>query len=981
MTPEPSRLPVPPGAIPRAVDHDGEPDRRDFTDGGHTGFHRGVLHPGPEAFTGMRAALVITTHECLEESEPSPDAILRDTNDIAAVLGDPDGGAFTVTSLLNRTTQEIRLGIEDFLAERTAGDQMLIYVSGRALLDARRRLFFAGTDTRSDRLASTSVEAGWLAERLAECPAQRQIVILDTDHSGSYPGPAAGRPATEPDAPGRARAILTSSGPDPTANDDPPETENSGTSFTHRLVQGLRSGAADVDADGFVTIEDAYAYIQRLTGPGRRRPHRWMTGGGSLVLARTPRSIDAAPPVADADTPPPDHRAAHVTDVTDLTDLTDATTVGPCPRIGPVPIAMPNPRTPLSPDLTIVRTPDVGHALKVAQALDPAQALAAVQGLDAAEVIEVAQVLEIAQVLQAGAVRPPRGTDRPVRPGSARRPQIGEILVENGVITSEQLDLALTTQRQSPGPHCWIGKVVVDLGLASEHDVAESLADLLHLDVIDLSKVVPAPDMVRLLPRAVAERTRVLVIDRTPGGELVVAACDPTNVVAFDDVRLYTRSTDLKVYVATDSQIRDQLNRAWSLGSDSSQVADIVQEVAGTNDEPKHWLDTSDEDAPIVRLVSQILGDGVRLRASDIHIEVQRDTLRVRYRVDGLLREVMEAPRRVAASVISRIKIISGLDIAERRIPQDGRTRFSVEGTAIDARVSTLPSLHGEKVVIRLLTRGDDVPSLPSLGLEPDQLLLVEAALAVPQGLMLITGPTGSGKTNTLYSAIAKIRSPELNIVTLEDPIEVQIPGITQVGVNEKTGMTFSRGLRSILRQDPDIILVGEVRDGETAQLALKAALTGHMVLTTLHTNSAVAALTRLVDMGAEPFIIASSLTISIAQRLVRRPCQTCIAPYQPDDVTLALLGLVPDDLANATPRKGTGCHECGDTGYRGRTAAYEVLNIDGPMRQVLLKEPTESAITAQAQAAGMVTLRAAAILKALQGKTTFEEAVRVTSR
>jgi type IV pilus assembly protein PilB len=564
---------------------------------------------------------------------------------------------------------------------------------------------------------------------------------------------------------------------------------------------------------------------------------------------------------------------------------------------------------------------------------------------------------------------------------AAERRRLGDLLVDSGLITAEQLQAALASQRETPGPRRRIGQVVSDLGFASDRDVAECLARLLGLDLIDLSKIVPAPDVVRLLPRSVAERTRVLVIDRTDSGELVVAAADPTNVLAFDDVRLYTRSSELKVYVATDSQIRDQLNRAWALGSDSSQMAEIVQEAAGAGEEEGEFGASSDDDAPIVKLVNQILGDAVRLRASDIHIEVQRETLRVRYRVDGLLRDVMEVPKRVSTAVISRVKIVSGLDIAERRVPQDGRTRFAVEGTAIDARISTLPSLHGEKVVIRLLTRGDAIPSLSELGLEPDQLELLGAALSVPQGLVLITGPTGSGKTNTLYSAIAQIRSPQKNIVTLEDPVEVQLSGITQVGVNEKTGMTFSRGLRSILRQDPDIILVGEVRDGETAELALKASMTGHLVLTTLHTNSAVAALTRLVDMGAEPFLVASSLTASIAQRLVRRPCETCTEPYLPDELTLTLLGLVPADLAGATPRHGSGvgCQDCGGTGYRGRTAVYEVLTVDAPMRQVLMKDPTEAAISAQARAAGMVTLRAAAILKALRGQTTFEEAIRVT--
>src|SRR3954471_3262550 len=562
------------------------------------------------------------------------------------------------------------------------------------------------------------------------------------------------------------------------------------------------------------------------------------------------------------------------------------------------------------------------------------------------------------------------------------RKRLGDVLVESGLLTPQQLELALEEQRKDTGPRRRLGQVVADLGLAAERDVAKALADLLGLELIDLSRVMPAPDVVRLLPRTVAERTRVLVLDRTPTG-LVVAAADPTNVLALDDVKLYTRTPELQVLVATDSQIRDQINRAWSIGHDGGggDVSAIVDSVDDDSDETSALSDipVGTEDAPIVKLVSQILSDAVHVGASDIHIEVQREALRVRFRVDGLLRDVMNAPRRIATSVISRIKVVSGLDIAERRLPQDGRTRFTVGDHEIDARVSTLPSLHGEKIVIRLLTRGDAVPSLDGLGFEAQQLALFRSALSVPQGLVLITGPTGSGKTNTLYSAIAEIRNPDRNIVTLEDPIEVQLPGITQVGVSEKTGMTFSRGLRSILRQDPDIILVGEVRDGETAELALKAAMTGHLVLTTLHTNSAVAALTRLVDMGVEPFLVASSLTAAIAQRLVRRPCTGCAAPYHPDAVTLAALGLTAADLAGASPTRGTGCPECGGTGYRGRTAVYEVLDVDAAMRQVLLKDATEASVAAQARSAGMVALRASAVEKARAGLTTFEEALRVT--
>ena len=577
------------------------------------------------------------------------------------------------------------------------------------------------------------------------------------------------------------------------------------------------------------------------------------------------------------------------------------------------------------------------------------------------------------------ALRRARSVDGDARGMMQIRRRLGDVLVESGLLTPQQLELALEEQRKDSGPRRRLGQVVADLGLAAERDVAKALADLLGLELIDLSRMVPAPDVVRLLPRAVAERTRVLVLDRTPTG-LVVAAADPTNVLALDDVKLYTRTPDLQVLVATDSQIRDQIARAWAISHDGGDVSAIVESVDEDDDDGGlSDIPVGTEDAPIVKLVNQILADAVHLRASDIHIEVQRDALRVRYRVDGLLRDVMNAPKRIATSVISRIKVVSGLDIAERRIPQDGRTRFAVGDHDIDARVSTLPSLHGEKVVIRLLTRGDAVPPLDGLGFDARQLALFRSALSVPQGLVLITGPTGSGKTNTLYSAIAEIRNPDKNIVTLEDPVEVQLPGITQVGVSERTGMTFSRGLRSILRQDPDVILVGEVRDAETAELALKASMTGHLVLTTLHTNSAVAALTRLVDMGAEPFLVASSLTAAIAQRLVRRPCAPCAKPYEPDPVTLAALGLVWADLAGARPMRGTGCPECGGTGYRGRTAVYEVLDVDTAMRQVLLKDPTESSVAAQARAAGMITLRASAVEKARAGETTFEEALRVT--
>jgi type IV pilus assembly protein PilB len=558
------------------------------------------------------------------------------------------------------------------------------------------------------------------------------------------------------------------------------------------------------------------------------------------------------------------------------------------------------------------------------------------------------------------------------------RRRLGEVLIDSHLITQPQLEHALSVQATDSGPRRRLGQVVAALGYASEREVAEALATHLGLKAFDLARVVPAPDVVRLLPRAVAERTGVLVMDRHESGGLVIATSDPTNVLALDDVKMYTRAPELFVVVAPATQIKDHLARAWSLSEDTavSMIEDAEEQAAP--DEQLGSTGTSD-DAPIVKLVNQVLGDAARLRASDIHIEMQRSGLRIRYRVDGLLRDAKTAPSPLGPTIVSRVKIMSGLDIAERRVPQDGRSRIVVDGSPIDTRVSTLPSLHGEKVVVRLLTRADNVPTLESLGFEPEQLETFLAALSVPQGLVLITGPTGSGKTNTLYAAIHQTMTPDKNIVTLEDPIEVQLPGITQVQVNEKTGMTFGAGLRSILRQDPDIVLVGEVRDGQTAEMALKASQTGHLVLTTLHTNSAVAALTRLVDMGVEPFLVASSLTAAVGQRLVRKPCESCAEGYIPDDGTLAVLGLRIDDILDATPLKGVGCPDCAGTGYRGRTAVYEVLQVDAAMRQVLMTSATESAVGAQAKAAGMMTMRAAALAKARRGETTFEEVVRVT--
>jgi type IV pilus assembly protein PilB len=385
------------------------------------------------------------------------------------------------------------------------------------------------------------------------------------------------------------------------------------------------------------------------------------------------------------------------------------------------------------------------------------------------------------------------------------------------------------------------------------------------------------------------------------------------------------------------------------------------------------------DDAPTVRLVTTLLVDAVRVGASDVHVEPQRGDLRIRYRVDGVMRDVMTLPRSATPAITSRIKIVSGLDIAERRLPQDGRTRFVVDGRPVDARVSTMPAIHGEKVVVRLLTRSDQVPAVDAVGLDPDQLAAVRSAVAGAQGLVIVTGPTGSGKTSTLYSLLPEVDVGERNVVSLEDPVEVQFPGITQVQVHERAGLTFSRGLRAVLRQDPDVVLVGEIRDSETAELAVRASLTGHLVLTTMHTNSTVAAMTRFLEMGIEPFMVGSSLEIVVAQRLVRRPCHGCTVAYEPDPALLRSLGVTEDRLEGASPVRGVGCIECGQTGYRGRLGVFEVLRVDQALRRVLANDPSERAIADAA--AGLVTLRESAVRKALRGETTFDEVARVSPR
>lgn len=460
-----------------------------------------------------------------------------------------------------------------------------------------------------------------------------------------------------------------------------------------------------------------------------------------------------------------------------------------------------------------------------------------------------------------------------------RRRHLGDVLVEQGIVTEPMLHQVLADQwrlRQHPermdSTRARLGTMLVNRQLATEEQVATALGELLGREVIDPTDVPVDPEFARRLPRAMAEHDQVMLVGDGPRGLRVIAA-DPTNVVALDDVRRYTGRQRLDILVATPEHLHTLLDRVWAL----DQSTDVVAAVADST-EPAEVPDEDDDaavtTAPTVRLLDSILEDAVRNRASDVHIEQQEQSIRVRYRVDGLLRDVVSLPKAAGRGLTARVKVVGGMDIAERRVPQDGRMRLTVDGARVDARLSTVPTVHGETVVIRLLPGAATLQSLDTLGLDAAQAATLARALESSQGLILITGPTGSGKTNTLYAAIQATVTPERNVVTLEDPVEIELPGLTQVPVNEKTGMTFPRGLRALLRQDPDVVLVGEVRDTVTAELAMRAAMTGHLVLTTLHTNDAVAALPRLVDMGVEPYLVASSLTLVLAQRLVRTPAR-----------------------------------------------------------------------------------------------------------
>jgi len=555
---------------------------------------------------------------------------------------------------------------------------------------------------------------------------------------------------------------------------------------------------------------------------------------------------------------------------------------------------------------------------------------------------------------------------------------LGQVLQQLGIITAQQLNEALEIQART-GER--IGQILRDMNVISDADLAKAMAHQWAYPYVALGDRRLDADIVRLIPHALAMRHKCVAVERA-GGRLLVAISDPLNVIAVDDVRLIT-GMEVDLAVATEEDITTALARGYQL-SDTT-IEKVLRESlpdsigdGGDDDVSVEQLKALVEEAPVVKLVNLVVDEAVKQGASDIHVEPQRNGVWVRFRVDGVLRDVMNPPKHLKSALVSRMKIMAEMDIAERRRPQDGRIHLIADGRNIDLRVSTLPTMYGEKVVMRILDQAQTMIGLTRLGFHSDTLRQWESSTSKPHGMVLVTGPTGSGKTTTLYATLTKLNTPELNIVTVEDPVEYQITRINQVQVNVKAGLTFSTGLRHILRQDPDIVMVGEIRDKDTAEIAVQAALTGHLVLSTLHTNDAAGAVTRLVDMGVEPFLISSSIIGVLAQRLARAICSRCKVAYSPPPEALGRLGADVRIDSDVTFYRGQGCESCRGTGYRGRIGIFELMIISDGIRDLIVHNASSTEIKAQAIREGMRTLRDDGLEKVMSGVSTIDEILRV---
>jgi type IV pilus assembly protein PilB len=562
--------------------------------------------------------------------------------------------------------------------------------------------------------------------------------------------------------------------------------------------------------------------------------------------------------------------------------------------------------------------------------------------------------------------------------------RIADVLIEDGLLLPNQLDEAIGLQKSEGGR---LLKILTDRQFVTEQDMAFSMGRCLNTPPINVAKISIPEDIMALVPREMAKANKLVPVARL-NGKLFVAMSDPTNVLAIDDLK---RRVQLEIVpmIATERAVSDALSGVHG-GTNMSQVLRQVAEEAAQSAETVEVeqakreeidldrLASDSEDAPVIKIVNLILAQAVKEKASDIHIEPFQKSLKLRYRVDGELMLAESPPKALQLAITSRIKILAGLNIAERRVPQDGRFRIKVMGKEVDLRISILPTAHGEKVVIRILDKSSLTANIDLMGMDESTLGRFRKAIDAPHGMILVTGPTGSGKTTTLYSVLHELNSPQYNIVTVEDPIEYELVGVNQVAVRNDIGLDFASALRSILRQDPDIVMVGEIRDNETADIAVKAALTGHQVLSTLHTNDAAGAMTRLDDMGIEPFLISSSILMSCAQRLVRRVCTNCREEFVPEPEMFEKLGT--KQIKDATFYHGLGCDRCKGRGYLGRVALIEALPVSEAIRRLIIKRASAAVIKNQAVSEGMKTLRMVGIEKAQDGITTLEEIWRVTS-
>lgn len=562
--------------------------------------------------------------------------------------------------------------------------------------------------------------------------------------------------------------------------------------------------------------------------------------------------------------------------------------------------------------------------------------------------------------------------------------RLGDLLVKAKLITPEQVNTALAVQKKSGEK---LGKVLIEMGVINEKQLCETLGFQLGVSFVDLGHMALDPGVVNLIPEEIAFKHTLIAVDRISDDTLSIAMVNPLDIVAIDDIKAVT-GFNIKVMISMQSAIEKSINEYYKIDElifdtlkdvASDRTLEVIGEAEKGGTENIVDVLKKSKQPPIIRLLDFIFTDAIKSNASDIHIEPQVNNVAVRFRIDGVLHDRTNIPKYIQESLISRVKVISELDIAEKRAPQDGRMRIKIHDREIDLRISTLPTIYGEKIVMRILDKSRVPLDLKKLGVDKDTHDIINSFLQYAKGMVFVTGPTGSGKTTTLYAALGQVRSRTKNIVTVEDPVEYAIEGINQVQVNEKAGVTFASGLRSILRQDPDVILVGEVRDRETAQIAFESALTGHLVLSTLHTNSSAGSIIRLLELGIEPYLIAETVIGIVAQRLVRKLCNDCKIIGYPEKKLLDKIGISESEVSGKKIYKAVGCNLCNNTGYRDRIAIFEILKMDQQIKNQITGSISEKILADIGKLSGMKTLKEDGIAKVFEGVTTFEEVLRVT--